>query len=192
MLKLPLNTSIDNFSIEQTRGVLKVADRIELNLALLAFYRSVNYGVSKYNLVGGMMDEYEDETGVDTGSCANQVYDAVNHLYHPSGSYNNMTLQSAATVPATTPDDIRMIVFEEDISAITLNTDLMAYVSRDDGAVWVQVTLEDSGDYSSGKRILTGMADLKNLAVTSAYSVKYKLVTANSKNLNIRGVSLNW
>lgn len=78
-------TGIDDFTIKRSGGNLKIADRIEYNIMLLAFYRAVDNSKSIYNLLDGFIDEYEDETGIDTGASTNEDYDSTNDLYSPTG-----------------------------------------------------------------------------------------------------------
>jgi len=103
---------------------------------------------------------------------------------------HNMTLISEAQVADVAPDTARIVVFEEDVDAITENTDLKAYVSRDDGANYVEATLQDDGNFEGNKRILSAIVDLSGEA--SDTDIVYKLVTANNKDLKIHGTSLNW
>jgi len=109
--------------------------------------------------------------------------------YRP-GQTNNMTLISDTFTAEEQPDEARIIIFEEDIDSITLNTDLKAYASRDGGTTWTQITLSDEGHYESGKRILTGTADISSQPAGT--SMKYKIETLNNKNLKIHGTALSW
>jgi len=102
----------------------------------------------------------------------------------------NMTLISQAFTAESQPDEARIVIFEEDVDSITLNTDLKAYVSRDGGTTWTQVTLADEGNYSGSKRILTGSVDISGQPAGT--SMKWKLVTNNNKDLKIHGVGLTW
>jgi len=102
----------------------------------------------------------------------------------------SMTLISDTFVAETEPDDARMVILEEDVDSITLNTDLKAWVTRDDGTNWEQGTLSDLGDFDSSKRILTAEFDLSEQ--DSDTDMKYKLTTHNSKQLKIHASALNW
>ena len=100
----------------------------------------------------------------------------------------NFTLISTATIAEQAPAQARIVIFEEDIDSVTLNTDIKAYVSRD-GTNYTQITLEDEGDYETGKRILSGLVDITSASGTT---IKYKIQTFNSKNLKIHGTALQW
>lgn len=106
------------------------------------------------------------------------------------GTAQNMTLISQSQTADAAPSTSKIIVFEEDVDAVTLNTDLEAYVSRDGGTTWTQATLSNVGLYETGKNILIGSVDISGQP--SGTSMKWKLVTANSKNLKIHGVALIW
>jgi len=105
-------------------------------------------------------------------------------------STSNMTLISEKFTADAEADDARIIIFEEDVDATTLNTDIKAYVSRDDGTTWTQITLTDEGDYSGSKRILSGTADISGQP--SGTDMVYKITSLNNKDLKIHGSALSW
>jgi hypothetical protein len=104
--------------------------------------------------------------------------------------YNDMTLISDPFTAEAQPDDARIVLFEEDIDSATINTDLKAYVSRDGGTTYSQVTLTDEGDYETSKRILSGTVDISGQP--SGTSMKYKITTHNNKGLKLHGTGLLW
>jgi len=162
------------------------------NIALLAFKMATNDGLSIFNLQDGFMDEYEDETGIDTGNSLNETYDSTNDLYSVTGSVN-LTLISAAQTAVTAgtgASDARLVIFEEDVDACTINTDILAYVSKDSGTTYTQVTLADHGTYESGKKLYAGTADIS--AQPSGTAMRYKITGANNKDFKIHGVSMTW
>lgn len=81
------------------------------------------------------------------------------------------------------------VVWQEDVDAITLNTDIKAYASRDGGTTWTQITLAEEANLSTG-RILTGTANISGQPAGT--SMKYKIETLNAKEQKIHGVSLQW
>lgn len=85
----------------------------------------------------------------------------------------------------------RIVVFEEDVETPTLNTDVIASISRDAGANYTAATLSDSGYVtgSSGQRILTGQADISGQP--AGQSMRWKINLANN-TVKIHGVSLQW
>ena len=94
---------------------------------------------------------------------------------------------TSTTVPTTT----RIVLFEENVGTPSLNTDIIASVSRNGGTNFTTVTLTDSGYVtgSSGQRILTGQASISGQP--SGQSMKWKLELANN-TVKIHGVSLSW
>ena len=109
----------------------------------------------------------------------------------PTG-FTNMTLISDSFTAEAIPDSSRLVVLEEDVDSITLNTDLKAFASRDNGSTWLEGTLVDEGDYDSSKRILTANFDLTSSGIGSGTSTRYKLTTHNTKDLKIHASGLSW
>ncbi|HSG32663.1 MAG TPA: hypothetical protein VLB82_14095, partial [Thermodesulfobacteriota bacterium] len=104
----------------------------DVNIMLNAFRIILYGGIPKYNLVDGIVDEYEDESGIDTGASTNELYDATDDFYQPNTS-TNMTLISTNFTAQSQPDTVQIALFQEDVDSITLNTDLIVSVSRDGG-----------------------------------------------------------
>jgi len=105
------------------------------------------------------------------------------------GTTNNMTLLSNAVTAEAEPANARLVLYEEDVDSITVNTDIKAYISIDGGSNYDQVTLADEGDYDSGKRILTG---IKDVSARTGTSVKWKVETLNNKDLKLHAVGGTW
>ena len=82
-------------------------------------------------------------------------------------------------------------MFQENVGSITLNTDIVASISRDGGSNFTTATLADSGYVvgSSGQRILTGTATISGQP--SGTNMRWKLALANNQS-KIHGVSLQW
>ena len=51
------------------------------NIGVLGFKIAVNEGLTIYNLVDGVVDEFHDESGIDTSESANQFYDSSTDFY---------------------------------------------------------------------------------------------------------------
>ena len=101
------------------------------------------------------------------------------------------TIVSNALTSTSVATTSRIVVFEENIETPTLNTDVIASVSRDGGTTFTNVTLADSGYVtgSSGQRILSGQVTISGQP--SGQSMRWKLALANKK-VKIHGVSLSW
>ena len=100
-------------------------------------------------------------------------------------------VSNAFSTSGIVPTASRIVVFEEDIGTPTLNTDIIASISRDGGSTYTTATLTDSGYVtgSSGQRILTGQAVVSGQP--SGQSMRWKLALANNA-VKIHGVSLQW
>ncbi|MBL4691036.1 MAG: hypothetical protein JKY68_06180 [Rhodospirillales bacterium] len=98
-----------------------------------------------------------------------------------------MTLISNATTALATPTEAFSAIWQEDVDAVILNTDLKAYASRDGGTTWGLITLTEEASLSTG-RILIGTVTL----TSSGTSMKYKIETLNTKEQKIHGVGLQW
>jgi hypothetical protein len=103
---------------------------------------------------------------------------------------SSTTIVSEAFTSTSVATNARIVVFEEDVDSPTLNTDIIASVSRD-GTNFTNATLSDSGYItgSSGQRILTGQVDISGQP--SGQSMRWKLALANNQ-VKIHGVSLSW
>lgn len=103
------------------------------------------------------------------------------------GSVANMTLVSKAFAAAYVPARARLALQAIPHDAITANTDLKGFVSRNGGANWSQATLVlDPG---------TGLYVDDNIdlsAQPSGTSMRWKSANENNKNIDHSGVSLKW
>ena len=106
-------------------------------------------------------------------------------------SATSTTIVSTAFSSTSVPTSARIVVFEENVDTPTLNTDIIASISRDGGTTFTNATLSDSGYVtgSSGQRILTGQATISGQP--SGQSMRWKLALANNA-VKIHGVSLQW
>jgi hypothetical protein len=106
-------------------------------------------------------------------------------------SATSTTIVSNAFTAGSAPSTSRIVVFQENVDSITLNTDIIASISRDGGTTFTTATLTDSGYVtgSSGQRILTGTATISGQP--SGTSMRWKLALANNQS-KIHGVSLQW
>jgi len=147
----------------------------------------------------------EDGSGTTGGGTSNPFYVASTNNKNQDGYVlltGNVVTTTCASVTSSTiisdpfnanvvPTASRIVVFEENVGTPTLNTDVIASVSRNNGSNFTTVTLTDTGYVtgSSGQRILTGQADISGQP--SGQSMKWKLQLAN-QTVKIHGVSLQW
>lgn len=102
---------------------------------------------------------------------------------------HNLTLVSASVTAEAQPDTVYIQIQQNDAESITLNTDLIAYVSRDGGTTYSSATLSDLGDFGS-TRILYGEVDVSGQP--SGTSMVYKIRTANSKDTQVHATAILW
>ena len=109
-------------------------------------------------------------------------------------SYNDMTLVSNAVTAESAPTTGDLVMtYTNGAGTATINTDLKAYVSRDNGTTYTQATLADQGD-TGGHTILTANG-LDISSQPSGTSMRWKIETLNqsaSKDTRIQAVSLGW
>ena len=123
------------------------------NLNNLNFKIATNNAYKLFNFNDGVIDAYQSQDGVDTATSTNEVWNSISTSYSPSGGNTNMTLVSNIQKAVAAPSYGRLMLYEEDMDSITVNTDIKGYVSRDDGTTWTQITLADDGYLFSDRGI---------------------------------------
>ena len=111
-------------------------------------------------------------------------------------SVQNLTAISNTTTASSQPSTVDFIMLLNDgVGTATINTDVKAYVSRDGGSTYTQVTLVNEGTYATNTKILAAH-DVDVSSQPSGTSMKYKIETLNqssgSKETNIGAVSFGW
>ena len=110
---------------------------------------------------------------------------------------SNMTLVSTATTAeaGTTDTGDVVMLYTPSTGTTTLNTDLKAYVSRDNGTTYTQATLVGKGSYSG----TTQIASVHNLDISgqpAGVAMRWKVETLNQsagvKETRVNGMSLGW
>ena len=108
--------------------------------------------------------------------------------------YNNMTLISNSTTAQAAPTKADVVLnYTDGAGTATINTDLIASVSRDNGTTYTTVTLASQGT-TGGQTILTA-SNVDISGQPSGTSMVWKVATANqsaTKDTRIHGVSLGW
>ena len=109
---------------------------------------------------------------------------------------SNMTAISNSVTAQSVPtkSDFVMLMENEQGTA-TINTDIKAYVSRDNGTTFTQGTLVDEGTYATNTKILA-FHDLDISSQPSGSNMVYKIETLNQangvKSTSIKATSLGW
>ena len=129
-----------------------------------------------------------------SGTTSDQPYQQEIEFQTKTSSLNstgNFTSVSQ-TAPATVSKAGIVVLYKNQSGTATLNTDLIAQVSANNGTNYSTVTLTSRGTFSSGINIATSSA----VSVTSGTSCKYKISFANqssgSKETQVYGVALQY
>lgn len=78
------NITDGNLTSAEFLGGLGDANQINknsFNIGLLGFKMAVNEGLTVFNLVDGVVDEFHSESGIDTGENSNALYDSNSDFY---------------------------------------------------------------------------------------------------------------
>lgn len=182
-------------------GIGSTTSEEELNryaflVAHNAFRLSQNMNSQIFQMEDGFMDWYDDESYVDLINSVNQVY--VNYFgtafyYRPRlVGYvpQNMVLQSISVGSNGVSGGARIITLIEDVDAILLNTDLKAFVSRDNGTTWTEAVLEVEGNFLNNFRVVVAEVDLSSQP--QDLHLKYKIQSLNNKNVRVYSTALSW
>jgi hypothetical protein len=115
-------------------------------------------------------------------------------IRHRTETYNDISLVSNSTTAESTPTkgDIVM-TYTNGVGTATVNTDIKAWISRDNGTTYTQATLSSEGT-TGGHTILTAH-NVDISSQPSGTSMRYKIETLNqsaSKETRIQAVSLGW
>jgi hypothetical protein len=109
-------------------------------------------------------------------------------------AYNNLTLVSTTTTAQAAPTKGDLVMtYTNGAGTATVNTDIKAYASRDDGTTWTQLTLASQG--STGDHTILSAHDLDISGQPSGTDMRYKITTHNqsvTKQTRIHAVSLGW
>ena len=134
--------------------------------------------------------DYAAGTGNGVSNSAGQNGYAV-IKYTPT---SNMTLVSTATEAEATPTKGNIVMtYTNGAGTATLNTDLKAYASRDDGSTWTQLTLTSQGNTGSHFIVSSHSVDISSQPDDK--TMRYKIETLNqggTKATRIQAVSLGW
>jgi len=98
------------------------------------------YGLGNVDFFSGAVDDIRYYQSVLSESDADILYNSGDGSedQNPTGPVNSMALISESVSAEAEPDNARIVILEEDVSVITLNTDLKAFASKDGGSTWAQ------------------------------------------------------
>jgi hypothetical protein len=154
--------------------------------------------------LNGSIDEFRFSNGI-----ARWTENFIPYVKPYATEINDMIIQSNGYEANEVPTSARVVIFEQDgisgydpkvVQAVTPNTDIKLYVSRDGGTTWTQATdLKVEMDVNqeviwtslySNVNFLVGTVDLS--AQPSGKEICYKITCHNNKDLLIRAIAINW
>ena len=135
-------------------------DENAFNIGLLGFKQAVSEGLTIFNLVDGVVDEFHDNTGVDTSESSNATYDASADTFN--NSTTTMTLISDTFTANSVPTKARIVLFAE----LPDGTSDFTVSATRDNTTFNSITLTDEGYQAggSGLKIYTGSTTLTGSA----------------------------
>ncbi|MEO5337111.1 MAG: phage tail fiber protein [Magnetospirillum sp. WYHS-4] len=110
---------------------------------------------------------------------------------YAAASPSDMTLVSSAFTADAVPATARLAIQTKPIDGITINTDLVGKVGRDGGTTWTAATLMAVETLADGTTLYED-ADIDISAQPSGSAMKYRIETANGKQIQVHGVVLQW
>jgi hypothetical protein len=84
---------------------------------------------------------------------------------------------------------ITTLMWRDENESVALNTDVVCYVSADNGTNYQQVNVQDTGLYYPDKRFLSGVVTNINNNGTSA---RYKILLTNALSTRLHGTSISY
>ena len=182
-------------------GIGSTVSEAELNryaflVAHNSFRLSQNMNSQIFQMEDGIMDWYDDESYVDLINSVNQnrtnYFGTANYYTPIQIGYvpQNMEVQSIALDSNGVSGESRIIILMEEVDAIILNTDLKAFVSRDNGVTWTEAVLEEEGNCLNNFRVVVSEIDLSSQP--DDLHLRYKVCSYNNKNVKIYSTALSW
>ena len=118
------------------------------------------------------------------------------HIIYDYEQALNMTLVSTSTTAeaGTTATGDFVILYTPQVGTTTLNTDLIASVSRDNGTTYTVANLVGKGSYSGTTQIATAHG-IDISGQPAGVAMRWKIATLNqsaAKETRLNGVSLGW
>ena len=99
--KISPSPSIPGTKVNVDLGIAEA--QTPFNIGLLGFKKAVNEGLTIFNLMDGIVDEFHSESGVDTAENSNATYDATSDFYANSNPNQPLPSPSIQRTSITTP-----------------------------------------------------------------------------------------
>lgn len=105
-----------------------------------------------------------------------------------TGGIQNMDVRINAQDIGFEPDLVDIYALVEEVEAITMNTDLLVYATRDDGTTWELGTIDEFAEVGGFAAIRVENIDVSGQP--SGTQIAPRFVTANNKELKIHAFSI--
>lgn len=123
-------------------------------------------------------------------SCGSSVNMTLAELEFYTSSISNLTVTSTTLTAASVPTVAKLVARVNEISSITLNTDLIFSASRDGGTTYTAFTMTDRFTASGAHVLESNSLDISGQP--SGTSMRWKCVTANNKMIELWDVYFYW
>ena len=124
-----MTTRVDGINI--TDGVITEAklqtklnpdnavDNNAFNIGVLGFKLAVNDGLTVFNLIDGVVDEFHDNTGVDTSESTNTIYDSSGDFFANQQVNNVELLLTTSTAHLADPSQAPILTYNAQVVGAT-------------------------------------------------------------------------
>jgi len=150
----------------------------------------VLYPVTFYSVTAGNRQYATGNAPVGTGTwtddTGSQIPLRANYLAQ------NMDLQSVAYNAAAQPTTAKLTIQTLEPTTIVMNTDVIGYVSRNNGATWQQVTFSPIATLLAGSPKMYESPDVDVSAMSAGTAMRWRIRTANNVDTILSGVVLQW
>ena len=130
------------------------------------------------------IDDFTDETGIDTGNST--------ATYSSSGSYYSNTamvlISNSWEASVNNPTSAYCVIDLEPVDAVTLNTDVNAWISIDDGSNYEQINLDAAFRVSGSHNYIRG--DLSGITAQTDKTIRLKVTGHNDKSIKLHAWSI--
>jgi len=116
-------------------------------------------------------------------------------FYSTNTATTDGVVTSVAQSASTAPTNARAVILHDPVDSLTLNTDTVFAVSRDNGVTFTDFTLTKEADYGTidgGNVEILSSDDLSISSQPSGTSMVFKFTTANTKKQRFHGAYLQW
>lgn len=168
------------FTVDETKDYLLILDHAASN------------GRVRYKGSGEAGGYYKAATASYNSATLSGASDwagvSVDDKFEVSTGFDSLVLISENSTASAEPTTARISIFVNPVDALTLNTDIKAYASRDGGSTYDQITLAKVADLASSIDQLAGEVTLTSTGTT----MKWKVTTHNNKQVELTGVGMAW